>query len=203
MHTLADLLVWSAPVSGGFVVVESDLSFDDAYAAWDKGDSKTAFRLFKACAIAGDHGCQINLGHFYGTGLGTAKSLTEEMHWYLVAQRNDDSAAASNVAIMHRNAGRQRQAYVWFKRAFLMDDGDAAVEIGKCYLLGAGVRRQPARAVAYLRKAIASQRITEAGREEAWWLSKFGIRRASLFGDRMQPMRKMPRTPDLKHKQRS
>jgi TPR repeat protein len=52
----------------------------DPYAAWDSGDVKTAFRLFRSQAQAGDEGAWLNLGYFYDVGLGTRRRRIKHRH---------------------------------------------------------------------------------------------------------------------------
>jgi TPR repeat protein len=142
--------------------VAHDQFSEDPFIAWENGDVKTAFRLFRAQAEAGDENAFLNLGYFYDIGLGTRKSRTEAFRWYRRAYRRGDGAAASNIAIVYRDEGRHRLAFEWFKRAASMNDGDAEVEIAKLLMA-----KHRGSAVAALRRALASRHITEAGREEA------------------------------------
>ena len=140
---------------------------NDAHTAWEAGDVKAAFRLFRESALAGDpHSC-LNLGYFYDTGLGITKSRTEALRWYRRAYRNGDSAGASNIATVYRAQGRLREAFEWFKRAAAMNDGDAELEVAKCYLDGLGVRKHRGHAIAAIKRALSSSSITEASREQA------------------------------------
>ena len=47
------------------------------------------------------------------------------------------------------------------------DDGDALVEVSKCYLMGLGAPQSTTMAIAYALKALRSARVSPAGREEA------------------------------------
>ena len=140
---------------------------DDAYAAWEGGDARKAFRLFRALAEAGDKNAFHNLGYCYDVGFGTKKDRTKAFHWYLRAYRRGDSAAASNIATVYRDEGRHRLAFDWYRRAASMNDGDAEVEVAKLLMRGVGVGKHRGRAVAALKRAVASGSITEAGRQNA------------------------------------
>jgi TPR repeat protein len=89
------------------------------------------------------------------------------MYWYRRAFKGGDSCAASNIAILFRERGSHRHMLHWFRVAAKHDDGDALVEVAKCYLNGHGAPKSKSMAVAYARKALRSSRITLAGREEA------------------------------------
>jgi TPR repeat protein len=140
---------------------------ESAHAAWDARALRNAFRLFTECAEAGAIGCMLNLGYFYDEGLGVKKDKTRAMHWYKRAYRQGDSAAASNIAILYREAGRPRLCYQWFCRSADLGDGDAEVEVAKLLAAGQGVRRSMALALAALERARRSKHITPSGREEA------------------------------------
>ena len=139
----------------------------DPHIAWESGDLRLAFQLFSAQAAAGDDGAQLNLGYFYDVGLGTRRNREKALQWYRRAYRQGSSAAASNIATVYRDNGRPRLAFAWYKRASIMNDGDAMVEIAKRYLSGSGVRKNGEQARRFLKRAIGSKHITEAGREEA------------------------------------
>jgi TPR repeat protein len=81
-------------------------------------------------------------------------------------------AAASNIATVYRDEGRHRLAFEWFRRATTMKDADAQVDVAKYFLSGAGVAKHRGRAVAALKRAIASKYITPFRREEAEQLLK-------------------------------
>jgi TPR repeat protein len=145
---------------------------NDAHTAWEMGDVRTAFRLFREMAEAGDFHSYLNLGYFYDVGLGTSKSRTVALRWYRRAYRAGDSAGASNIATVYRDQGRHRAAFDWLRRAAAMNDGDAELEVAKCYLAGLGVARHRGHALAAIKRALASRSITEASREEAAHLSR-------------------------------
>ncbi len=139
----------------------------EAHEAWDGGDLKKAFELFNQCAANGFIGCMLDLGYFYDEGLGVAQDKTKAMFWYKRAYRKGDSSAASNIAILYREQGRNNLMFQWFQRSVALGDGDSEVELAKLYMQGIGVRKSLSKAKELLRRAQASAHITEAGREEA------------------------------------
>jgi TPR repeat protein len=146
-------------------------SFEPAHAAWEAGKLRLALSLFSKCAEAGDESCMLNVGYFYDEGLATKKDKLRAMYWYKRAYRRGSGAAASNIAILYREAGRHRLSYQWFVRATLLGDGDAEVEIAKLLATGRGVRRSTKSALLALVRALRSKQITPAGKEEAASLS--------------------------------
>jgi TPR repeat protein len=139
----------------------------EAHEAWESGDLKRAYSLFRRCAELGQLGCMLDLGYFYDEGVGVKKDKEKAMAWYKRAYRLGDSAAASNIAILYRENGRHRLERQWFERAAVLGDGDAELELAKLFLEGKGARRSKEKAVASLTRAAKSNSITEAGREEA------------------------------------
>jgi TPR repeat protein len=88
------------------------------------------------------------------------------MHLYKRAWRQGSQVAANNIAILYREQRQHRLMFQWFLRAANAGDGDALVELAKCYLGGVGVRKSSRDALRCLASAIASDCITEASREE-------------------------------------
>lgn len=130
----------------------------------EAGNPKAAFRLYLAAAKAGDTSWQINLGNLYDEGSGVQRNRSAAMYWYKRAYRRGEACAAYNVGVMWRNDGKYRRALYWFKRAVRLGDDEANLEIAKHYL---DVEQNSLKAILHLRKVCASNRVTEAGLEEA------------------------------------
>lgn len=133
----------------------------------DRGDPKRAFRRLLREAAAGNDGAMHNLGFCYDTGVGTRPDPAKAMLWYRRAYRKGSSGSANNIATMYRDQGKARLAFAWYLRAVLLRDGDAMVEVAKCYLHGWGVRKDRESAAKFAKRALASEFISEAGQEEA------------------------------------
>jgi uncharacterized protein len=138
-----------------------------AHLAWDAGDLRRARILFAQGASLGATGCMLNLGYFYDEGLGVRQSKQKAMHWYKRAYRKGSSAAASNIAVLYSERGSFRLAVAWYKRAAGLGDGDAQLSLAHHYAIGLGVRRSLAATSRHASRALRSQYITPAGREEA------------------------------------
>ena len=130
----------------------------------DSGESRAAFRLFLAGAKAGDRVCQLNVGNCYDDAKGVRRNREAALYWYKRAYRRGDAAAACNLGILWRNEGKHARPLAWLKRAVKMGDDEANLEIANHYLKNEYL---PRRAITYLRKAVASSRVSEAGAEEA------------------------------------
>ena len=140
---------------------------EDAHRAWGSGDLAGAFNCFRLGANDGQYGCMMDLGYFFDEGLGPLCSKHEAMRWYKRAFLNGDSCAASSIAILYRERGNHRGMLRWFIADARRGDGDALVEVAKCYLAGLGTPRSTTMAIAYAHKALRSTQISPAGREEA------------------------------------
>ena len=60
-------------------------TFDEAVAAYDRGDYATAVRGFLVHAEQGDATAQFNLGLMYDKGEGVLKDEAEAVRWYRLA----------------------------------------------------------------------------------------------------------------------
>ena len=109
----------------------------------EAGKLRVAFHLYLAAAKAGGTSSQINNKRAY---------------------RRGDSCAAYNIGVMWRNDRKYGRALYWFKRAVRLGDHEANLEIAKHYLQ---VERNFSKAIPHLEKVRASNRVTEAGLEEA------------------------------------
>jgi uncharacterized protein len=137
-----------------------DRLFQRADEQQEAGNLKSAFRLYLACAKAGDSGCQNNLGNFYSDGIGVKPNRTLALYWYRRAYRQGEGCAASNIGVVYRDEKNLRKALEWFKRA---KDGDADLAIAKMYL----DENHLTKAVRYLKRVCKAKVVTEASKEEA------------------------------------
>lgn len=102
---------------GLFQTASAD-AFDDANAAIQNGDHKTALDLMKPLAEQGDAHAQSNLGALYTTGEGIAKDYDEAVKWLRKAAEQGVPAAQFNLGMMYLNGEGVTQDYVqahaWF-----------------------------------------------------------------------------------------
>jgi len=83
--------------------------------------------------------------------------------------KTGDVVAANNIAAEYRIMGRQRLAFLWWKKAAYLGGGDAWLEVGYCYHHGIGTRRNLKAAAEAYDSAIRSQAIVQYGLEEAMY----------------------------------
>ncbi|HEV2188340.1 MAG TPA: hypothetical protein VGR70_14115 [Stellaceae bacterium] len=140
--------------------------FIEGDAAEDAGDFKTARASFERGAALGDPYCWSRLGLMFDNGVGCDVDKVMAMRCYRRAWRFRDVVAASNIAVLYREAGNQRAMFQWFKRAVEAGDDGAFIELAKCYVSGVGTRRSSAEAEKCLDRALEGS-LSEAEREEA------------------------------------
>src|SRR5262249_56082979 len=80
--------------------------FEDAAAAYGKGDYATALQLFRPLADQGMARAQVILGVMYANGQGVPKSDTEAMKWYRLAADQGDAGAQTALGGIYANGLR-------------------------------------------------------------------------------------------------
>ncbi len=111
--------------------------------------------------------CLQALGYMYDVGEGVVADKALAMKLDKKAWKRGDHAAATNIAILYREAGDNRAMFRWYQRVAYAGDGSAQLEMARCYISGVGVRKDITAALRCLTAAIASFYITEFEREEA------------------------------------
>jgi TPR repeat protein len=148
-------------------MVSTDALFRVAHAAEEAGNYELARQSWERAASLGCADCLTRLAYMFDVGIGVGMDKSHAMHLYKKAWRQGSQVAANNIAILYRERRQRRLMFQWFLRAANAGDGDALVELAKCYLGGAGVRKSSQDALRCLASAIGSDCITEASREEA------------------------------------
>jgi hypothetical protein len=149
-------------------MVNTDALFRIGDAAEEAGNFTLARQSFERGAALGDTMCLCRLAYLYDVGRGIEADKPMAMRLYRRAWRRDkDTAAGSNIAILYRERSDFRAMFRWWKRVADEGDGSAQLEMAKCYLDGAGVKRCPQSALRCLAVAVGSTYITEYEREEA------------------------------------
>ncbi|WP_313913525.1 hypothetical protein [Tahibacter sp.] len=144
-----------------------------ADAADDAGDYATAFRLFTEAAALGDVAAMARLASLFELGRGTTFDLDMSITWDLEAIDSGHLSSLFNPAVTYRRHVHIRKARHWFERSLASGDATAAIELAK--LLSVSDSEEPA-ARDYLRRALASDNLTEANRDEAQWLLQTDLR---------------------------
>lgn len=131
------------------------------------GDFDAARQLFERGGRLRQHYCWSRLANMFDVGIGCFVDKAKAMSYYRQSWRMGEWVGAANIAILYREVGNHRAMFQWFRRAADAGDGDALVEIAKCYIAGTGVRKDSSAARQTLIKAVAANLISEDGREEA------------------------------------
>ena len=139
-----------APVAAG-------QTFDEAVAAYGRGDYATAVRGFLVHAKQGDASAQFNLGVMYDNGRGVLKDDAEAVRWYRLAAEQGYADAQFNLGLMYDN-GRgvlkdEAEAVRWYRLAAEQGDATAQYSLGFMYDNGRGVLKDEAEAVRWYRLA--------------------------------------------------
>lgn len=135
----------------------------------EKGKFRSAFQLYLAAAKSGDTSCQVNVGNFYDDGTGVRRNRKVALYWYKRAYRRGVASAASNIGVVWRNEKNPKRAVQWFKKAVRLGDDEANLDIAKYCLEH---EHNPVKAIHHLEKVLRSNRVSEAGMEEAAELLK-------------------------------
>ena len=121
---------------------------------------------------AADHGhatAMASLGVMLSDDEGCEKNKDRALYWLKKAIRNDSDQwpAASNIAQIYWSMGNFRRSFYWLLKAVNMGDSDALFDVGWCYIVGKGVRRNYKTGKEYIEKAILSEFISPYAKEKS------------------------------------
>ena len=85
--------------------------FDDATAAYERGDSAQAFKLFRPLAVQGDASAQFNIGLMYHNGQGVTQNYQEALKWWRLAADQGDAMAQFNIGVLYEKGQGVTQDY--------------------------------------------------------------------------------------------
>ena len=104
--------------------------FQSAGDAYNAGNMREAFRLFKELAEQGDAGAQAMLGGMYANGEGVPQDYREAVAWYRKAAEQGHAKAQSGLGVKYFNGegvpADDVLAYMWLNMAGANGDKDAA-----------------------------------------------------------------------------
>ena len=117
--------------------------YEDADAAYFKGDYTTALRLYRPLAEQGNADAQYSLGIMYAKGQGVPQNYAEAVTWYRKAADQGVAQAQHNLGLMYRDGQGvpqdYAQAHKWYRKAADQGDADAQYNLGIMYAKGEGV----------------------------------------------------------------
>jgi TPR repeat protein len=128
--------------------------FDNAMAAYERGDYAIALRLFRPLADQGEAAAQNNLGAMYANGQGVPRDYAEAVKWYRKAADQGYALAQTSLGFMYEQGQGvpqdYAQAHMWYRKAADQGDAAAQLELGVMYGEGQGVRQDYAEALRVL-----------------------------------------------------
>jgi len=134
------LLLALALTTGAWVQAQT---FEQSYAASQRGDYRTAFAGYKKLAEQGNAVAQHNLGNMYLNGQGVPKDEQQAVVWFRKAAEQRYEKSQYNLGNMYlKGTGVPKdyqQAVVWFRQAAEQGDARAQNHLGAMYYNGHGV----------------------------------------------------------------
>src|SRR4051794_15773360 len=100
--------------------------FDDASAAYERGDYDQALQLFHRLAAAGHQWAQRRLGSMYAEGKGVPQDYAEAVNWYRLAAAQGNVPAQYSLGLAYENGQGVPQdlaeAVKWYRIAATRED---------------------------------------------------------------------------------
>ena len=119
--------------------------WEDAVAAYDKGDHAAAFRLLRPLAEQGNGGAQRGLGDMYAKGEGVPQDFAAAVLWYRKAAEQGNAGAQFLLGSMYAIGEGVSQDFAaalpWFRKAAEQGNAGAQLGLGLMYDNGHGVRQ--------------------------------------------------------------
>ena len=132
-------------------------TFDDALAAYKRGEFSVAAKTFRRLAEQGDAKAQYWLGYIYDMGEGVAEDKAEAVRWYRKAADQGFARAQCNLGDMYDSgegvAENKAEAMRWYRKAADQGYAKAQFLLGLLYAKGEGVPQDKAEAARWYRKA--------------------------------------------------
>lgn len=104
-------------------------------------------------AESGNRDAQFQLAEMYYVGQGLAKDVTEAVHWYGLAARQNHVEAAFRLGNIHCDAAEYQEAFRWYRQAAEQGYPAAQTNLGVLYNEGYGVDQDLREAVKWFRRA--------------------------------------------------
>ena len=148
--------------------VAAGQAFDEAVAAYGRGDYATAVRVFLVHAEQGDASAQFSLGVMYANGEGVLKDEAEAVRWARLAAEQGDADAQFSLGVMYANGllgalKDEAEAVRWYRLAAEQGHAGAQFNLGVMYTNGRGVLKDSV--LAHMWSNIAGANGNEAARE--------------------------------------
>ncbi len=133
--------------------------FDDAIAAYERGDYVQAMKLFRQLAEQGHQWAQRRVGLMYAEGKGVPQDYQEAVKWYRLAAAQGNVPAQYSLGLAYEKGQGVPQDYQeavkWYRIAAAREDEWAQTRLGSIYAAGKGVRQDFVRAYMWFNLAAA------------------------------------------------
>ena len=133
--------------------------FDDASAAYDRGDYVQGLKLFRQLAEQGHQWAQRRLGLIYAEGKGVPRDYQEAIKWYRLAAGQGNVPAQYSLGQAYEKGQGvpqdYREAVKWYRLAAAQEYAPAQSSLGLSYEKGQGVPQDYQEAVKWYRLAAA------------------------------------------------
>jgi hypothetical protein len=133
--------------------------FDDASAAYERGDYVQGMKLFRQLAAQGHQWAQRRLGLIYAEGKGVPQDYQEAVRWYRLAAAQGNVPAQYSLGLAYEKGQGVPQDYQeavkWYRLAAAREDEWAQTRLGSIYEEGQGVPQDYQEAVRWYRLAAA------------------------------------------------
>jgi TPR repeat protein len=117
--------------------------WDEAMAAYERGDYARTLKLMRPLAEQGDGMAQYNLGVMYYKGQGVPQDYAQAVAWYRKAADRGNALAQNYLGLMYYNGEGVPQDYVqavsWYRKAAEQGHAHAQFFLGGMYSSGQGV----------------------------------------------------------------
>ena len=134
--------------------------FDDASAAYERGDYVQAMKLFRQLAEQGRQWAQRRLGSMYAEGKGAPQDYQEAVKWYRLAAAQRNTPAQYSLGLAYEKGQGVPQDYQeavkWYRLAAAQGNQFAQINLGVMYTNGTGVRQDFVRAHMWFNLAAAA-----------------------------------------------
>ena len=124
--------------------------FDDASAAYERGDYVQGMKLFRQLAAQGHQWAQRRLGLIYAEGKGVPQDYQEAVKWYRLAAAQGNVPAQYSLGLAYEKGQGVPQDYQeavkWYRIAAAQGNQFAQINLGVMYTNGTGVRQDFVRA---------------------------------------------------------
>ena len=124
--------------------------FDDASAAYERGDYVQGIRLFRQLAAQGHQWAQRRLGLIYAEGKGVPQDYQEAVKWYRLAAAQGNVPAQYSLGLAYEKGQGVPQDYQeavkWYRLAAAQGNQFGQINLGMMYTNGTGVRQDFVRA---------------------------------------------------------